>query len=127
VNLNAIVGPVCASINDWVTAYMQQSQGYTTNPDGSRAPAYGSMTPMQVQLQALQYNDLMQVSGLNITGIRHAMYINGAWEPVIRSQQEGGDLVTLPDGSVWLIVFLFENWNRTGGWSKVCITLQNNS
>jgi hypothetical protein len=127
VNLNAIVGPVCASINDWVTAYMQQSQGYTTNPDGSRAPAYGPMTPMQVQLQALQYNDLMQVSGLNITGIRHAMYINGAWDPVIRSQQEGGDLVTLPDGSVWLIVFLFENWSRTGGWSKVAITLQNNS
>ncbi|MFM0141737.1 hypothetical protein [Paraburkholderia sp. RL18-085-BIA-A] len=126
-NLNAIVGPVCASINDWVIAYMQQSQGYTTDGDGSRVPAYGPMTPMQVQLQALQYNDLMQVNGLNITGIRHAMYINGAWEPVVRSQREGGDLVTLPDGSVWLIVFLFENWNRTGGWSKVCITLQNGS
>lgn len=126
-NLNAIVGPVCASINDWVTAYMQQSQGYATEGDGSRVPAYGPMTPMQVQLQALQYNDLMQVNGLNITGIRHAMYINGAWEPVVRSQREGGDLVTLPDGSVWLIVFLFENWARTGGWSKVCVTLQNGS
>jgi hypothetical protein len=126
-NLNAIVGPACGAVNDWVTAWMQQSQGYTTNADGSRVPAYGQATPMQVQLQALQYNDLMQVSGLNITGIRHAMYINGSWEAVVRSQQEGGDLVTLADGSVWLIVFLFENWARTGQWSKVCITLQNNS
>jgi len=126
-NLNAVAGPICAAVNDWVTAWMQQSQGYTTNLDGSRVPAYGPLTPMTVQIQALQYNDLMQVSGLNITGIRHAMYINGSWEAVVRSQQEGGDLVTLADGSVWLIVFLFENWARTGGWSKVCITLQDNS
>lgn len=125
-NLNAIVGPACGAVNDWVTAEMQQSQGYTTNPDGSRMSAYGPSTPMLVQLQALQYEDLMQVSGLNITGIRHAMYINGAWEAVVRSHQEGGDLVTLADGSVWLIVFLFENWARTGQWSKVCITLQAN-
>jgi hypothetical protein len=126
-NLNNIVAPICGAVNDWVTAYMQQSQGYTTGPDGKRVPVYGNQVPIPVQIQALQYTDLMQVSGLNITGIRHAMYINGPWEPVIRSTQQGGDLVTLPDGSVWLIVFLFENWNRTGGWSKVCITLQNGS
>lgn len=124
-NLNNIAGPIVAAVNDWITAQMQQSQGYTTGADGKRAPAYGPATPMLVQLQALQYNDLIQVSGLNITGIRHAMYINGAWDAVVRSAKEGGDLVTLEDGSVWLIVFLFENWNRTGGWSKVCVTLQN--
>jgi hypothetical protein len=126
-NLNNIAGPICGAVNDWVTAYMQQSQGYTTGSDGKRSPAYGPAIPMPVQIQALQYQDLMQASGLNITGIRHAMYINGSWDAVVRSTKEGGDLVTLPDGTVWLIVFLFENWNRTGGWSKVCITLQNGS
>lgn len=126
-NLSGIVGGYVSAVNPWVTATMQESQGYTTNPDGSRAPKYGAPTPMLVQLQALQYNDIQQVSGLNLTGIRHAMYINGDWNAVVRSKQEGGDLVTLPDGTVWLIVFLFENWAMTGGWSKVCITAQNGS
>lgn len=126
-NLNNICGPIVAAVNDWLTASMQQSQGYTTNSDGSRVPTYGPTTLMPVQVQALQYQDLMQVNGLNITGIRQAMYINGDWDAVVRSSQEGGDLVTLPDGTVWLIVFLLENWNRTGQWSKVCITLQNGS
>lgn len=126
-NLSGIVGNYVAAVNPWITASIQASQGYTTSPDGSRVPAYAAPVDIQVQVQALQYTDLMQVSGLNITGIRHAMYINGAWDPVVRSQQEGGDVVTLPDGSVWLIVFLFENWNVTAGWSKVCITMQNGS
>jgi hypothetical protein len=126
VNLNAIVGPVCASINDWVTAYMQQSQGYTTNPDGSRAPAYGPMTPMQVQMQSLTYRDLVQVDGLNLNGERRALYVNGDYQAVVRSSQEGGDLLTLPDGSVWLVAMQLENWHMNDGWVKIVITRQLN-
>jgi hypothetical protein len=126
-NLNNIVAPIVAAVNPWVTALIQPSQGYTTNDDGKRVPAYGQSIPVQVQMQALQYNDLMQVSGLNIQGERRAMYANGEWDAVVRSTQEGGDLVTLPDGSVWLLVFQFEDWNSTGGWTKFCVTRQNGS
>jgi hypothetical protein len=124
-NLSNIVGPIVSAVNPWITAQLQQSQGYTTAADGSRQPKYGSPVPMPVQMQALQYNDLMQVSSLNIQGERRALYINGDWEAVVRSDQEGGDLVTLPDCSVWLVVFQFENWFMTGGWVKVAITRQN--
>lgn len=126
-NLHGIVGPIVAAVNPWVTASIQPSQGYTTNPDGSRGPAYGEPISVQVQMQPLQYRDLIQIDGLNITGKRRAMYANGEWEAVVRSQQEGGDLVTLPDGSVWLLVFQFEDWNSTAGWTKFCVTLQNSS
>lgn len=126
-NLHSIVGPIVAAINPWVTASIQPSQGYTTNGDGSRIPAYGAPISVQVQMQPLQYRDLVQIDGLNIGGKRRAMYANGEWDAVVRSQQEGGDLVTLPDGSVWLLVFQFEDWNSTAGWTKFCVTLQNGS
>jgi len=126
-NLNAIVSPVIAAVNPWVTASIQPSQGYATNGDGSRVPAYGSAISMQVQMQPLQYRDLVQIDGLNINGKRRAMYANGEWDAVVRSEKEGGDLVTLPDGSVWLLVFQFEDWDTTAGWTKFCVTLQNGS
>jgi hypothetical protein len=126
-NLHSIVGPIVAAVNPWVTAFIQPSQGYATNGDGSRVPAYGDAIAVQVQMQPLQYNDLIQVSGLNLQGERKAMYANGEWDAVVRSTQEGGDLVTLPDGSVWLLVFQFEDWSMTGGWTKFCVTKQNGS
>lgn len=126
-NLHSIVGPIVAAVNPWITASIQPSQGYGTNEDGSRYPKYGFAIPVQVQMQPLQYNDLIQVSGLNIQGERRAMYANGEWNAVVRSTQEGGDLVTLPDNSVWLLVFQFEDWNSTAGWTKFCVTRQNGS
>lgn len=126
-NLSGIVGPYITAVNPWITASVRQSQGYTTSSDGDRVPAYSAPVSVQVQMQPLQYTDLMQVSGLNLTGQRRAMYANGEWDAVVRSKQEGGDLVTLPDGSVWLLVFQFEDWNSTAGWVKFCVTLQNGS
>lgn len=126
-NLNAIVGPIVGSVNDWVTIAIQPSQGYNTAPDGDREPAYGPTQFVLAQMQALTYTDLTQVSGLNITGERRAIYVNGDYQGVVRSSQEGGDIVTLPDGTVWLLVYQLENWHTTGGWVKFVITKQNGS
>jgi hypothetical protein len=124
-NLNNIVAGACGAINDWVTLAIQISQGYTTNPDGDRVPVYADTQYVPAQMQALQYNDLVQVSGLNLTGERRAIYVNGDYEAVLRAAQSGGDPVTLEsDGSSWLIVFQFEGWIYTGGWTKFCITRQ---
>jgi len=125
-NLNNIVAPACGAINDWITLSIEPSTGYTTNSDGSRTPAYGSTQYIPAQMQALMYNDLVQVSGLNLTGERRAVYVNGDYEPILRAAQVGGDTVTLPDGSAWLIVFQFEGWIYTGGWTKFCMTRQLN-
>lgn len=124
-NLNAIVGPVIAAVNPWVTAELSPSQGYGTSPDGSRVPVYGTPVPMSVQMQPMGYKDLMQVDGLNINGEKRALYINGDWQAIVRSSQEGGDLAVMPDGSVWLVVMQLENWHTTGGWVKVAVVKQN--
>jgi hypothetical protein len=126
-NLHNIVGPCVAAVNPWVTATYKQSTGYATNPDGTRAPSYATPVSIQVQMQALQYRDLMQLEGLNIQGVRQAMYINGNIEGVDRASQRGGDLITLPDNSVWLVALVLEDWYGTDGWTKVAVTKQDGS
>jgi hypothetical protein len=126
-NLSGIVGGYVAAINPWVTATIQQSQGYTTNPDGSRTPAYAAPVTVEVQMQAMTYKDLMQIDGLNINGEKRAMYINGTWEGVARPDGRGGDLITLPDNSVWLVAQVLENWGYQDGWTKVAVVKQNGS
>jgi len=124
-NLNNIVSPIVGAVNDWVTLAIQPSIGYTTNPDGSRVPVYGATQTIPAQMQALTYTDLTQLSGLNLTGERRAIYVNGDYEPVLRAAQAGGDPVTLlSDNSNWLIVFQLEGWVYTGGWTKFVMTRQ---
>lgn len=126
-NLSGIVGNYVAAVNPWVTASIQMSQGYTTSPDGDRQPTYAPAISAQVQMQAMTYRDLVQIDGLNINGEKRAMYINGTWEGVARPDGRGGDLITLPDSSVWLVVQVLENWGYQDGWTKVAVVKQNGS
>lgn len=126
-NLNNIVSPIVSAVNNWVYVSIQPSQGYETNGDGSRVPAYGNPVPMLAQIQPLLYRDLVQIDGLNLNGEKRGMYVNGDYQAVVRSSKEGGDLVTLQDDSIWLVVQQLENWSMEGGWVKVAIVKQNGS
>ena len=126
-NLHNIAGNYVAAVNPWVIAQYQQSTGSTISPDGTRVPSYAPVVSVQVQKQPLQYRELVQIEGLNINGEKVAFYVNGDWQGVIRPNGKGGDLITLPNGSVWLVVMLLENWSETDSWSKVACVLQNNS
>jgi hypothetical protein len=42
----------------------------------------------------------------------------------VRTDQKGGDLLTMPDGSVWLVAMVLEHW---ADWTSVAITLQDGS
>lgn len=76
------------------------------------------------QVQPLSNRDLQQIEGLNLGGDKRAVYIDGNVDGVIRVALKGGDLVDLPDGSVWLVNQSLESWHDTAGWTKFCITLQ---
>jgi len=123
-NLNNIVGSVISAVNPWVSGVYQKSSGYTTAADGSRTPTYTASVNVSIQMQALSYQDLKQLDGLNIAGEKHAMYINGDWQSVARPDGKGGDYLTLADGTKWLIVFVLENWYGTAGWCKCAVTRQ---
>jgi hypothetical protein len=120
-NLHHIASHAISAVNEFVTAAIQVSTGYTTAGDGSRTPTYAPAVLVPVQIQALQYNDILQLNGLNIQGTRRAMYINGDYEGLVRSFQKGGDIIFLPDGTVWLVAIVLEHWPD---WVKIAVTLQ---
>lgn len=76
------------------------------------------------QVQPLSFRDLQQIDGLNLQGTRKAIYLMGAIDGIIRPDGKGGDLVFLPDGSVYLVAMVSEGWNISAGWTKVICTLQ---
>jgi hypothetical protein len=126
VNLHGLASGAIGSVNPFVAATLQQSNGtYTTAPDGKRTPGYTS-TNVQAQVQALTFRDLQQLDGLNLNGTRRAIYLYGRADGTVRPEAKGGDLVTLTDGpnaGTWLVAYNLEQWPD---WCKVAVTLQNN-
>ena len=120
-NLHAIVSGAVGTINPPVLCTLAVSTGYTTSPDGTRVPTYATTPNLPAQIQALSYTDLMKMGGLNIEGIRRAVYLNGNIEGVDRAAIKGGDIITEPDGTVWLVAQVLEAWPD---WTKLAATKQ---
>ena len=123
-NLHAIAGPIVASVNPYVPVKIQASNGYTTQASGKRTPTYDLPFDLLAQRQALSYDDLRQVDGLNIQGEKCALYLNGSWEATSQTDSRGGDLITFLDGTVWLLVQVLENWAPMDGFVKVAAVRQ---
>lgn len=125
-NLHKIVSTAIGSVNPFIMGTIQVSTGYTTLPNRSRAPSYAAPFEASMQVQALTYSDLKQIDGLNLNGTRRAIYLNGKYDGVVRSELKGGDLITLTTGAnagTWLVAQVLEQWPD---WCKVVCTLQQN-
>jgi hypothetical protein len=122
-NLHAVAGPCVGAINPNVIVEVYASAGSVVNADGVRVPVYDPPYKARAQVQALTFGDLRQIEGLNIQGIRRAMYFLGNVDGVVRPLQKGGDLVKFA-GQIWLVAWQLESWNPQSGWVKVCLTLQ---
>lgn len=123
-NLHGIVSAAISAVNPNVTADWQQSIGNTTNADFSRTPSYATAVSVEVQSQAFTFRDLAQLSGVNLAGEARAFYVNGNVQGVLRPDARGGDLFTLDDGSVWLVVHVLENFSFSANWTKVAAVRQ---
>jgi len=120
-NLAAIAqGPVDA-ITPRLPVTLKVPSGYAQGSDYSRTPTYTEYN-VTGQFQALQYKDLVQIEGLNLNGTRRKIYLYGIVEGVVRSLGKGGDLIVDPDGSVWLVAMVLEQWAKD--WCSVAVTLQ---
>lgn len=120
-NLHSIVRSAISSVNPDISVQVTFSTGYTTTPAGKRAPSYSSPVAMTAQVQALTSTDLRKLDGLNIQGSMRTIYLSGSLTGVSRLQQKGGDLVTLPDGTIYLTTMVIEQWPD---WVKVAVTQQ---
>lgn len=125
-DLHGIVRGAITSVNPDVSAILRRSTGYTVDADFQQVPTYQDL-PISAQVQALSYQDLRQIDGLNINGTRRAVYLSGSAMATVRNLQAGGDLVvfpvgTLPGGDIWLVAYVLEQWPD---WAKCVLTLQN--
>lgn len=128
-NLRGLVNTYTRAINPNVTASLKISDGYDTSAAGRRAPKYLAAVTVEVQVQALTFGDIQQLDGLNIQGVRRAVYMTGQSFAIVRDREMGGDIMTfapgvLPEGNVWLVAHVLERWPD---WCKLAITLQNGS
>ena len=120
-NLHSIVSGAVGVINPFQDVTIQVSTGYETNAAGKRTPIYADPVTRSAQVQPMQYNDIIIADGLNIQGLRNAIYINGQVDGLVRGKNKGGDLITLADGTVWLVAVIVEDWPD---WTKAIVTMQ---
>ena len=126
-NLHSVVSGAISVVNPPVVVSIQRSTGSTQSPtgDGTPVPTYDTPYSVPAQVQPITSRDLLQMNGLNQGGVKKAIYINGAVDGVVRPLLKGGDLVTFPDATVWLVVQVLEGFNLTAGWTKAVLVLQN--
>lgn len=120
-NLHGIAAPAIGAVNPSVDVTVKISNGYTTDAAGARVPQYLPDQIVPAQIQALAFRDLMQLDGLNLQGTRRKIYFYGEVDGLVRATNKGGDLVIFPDGSVWLVAMVLEQWPD---WCSVAVTLQ---
>lgn len=120
-NLHAIVSGAVGAVNPQQMCILQTSAGYTTGPSGKRTPQYAPPAYPMAQVQSLSTGDIRQLDALNIQGSQRKIYLNGSVSAIVRVSKRGGDLVTTPDGSVWLTTAVLEQWPD---WCCVSVTLQ---
>jgi hypothetical protein len=126
-NLFSITAGAAGAVNPRIPVCVRSSAGNAVGADGSVTPAYADPVVVLAQVQALSGRDLRQVEGLNLQGTLRTFYFNGTVDGVVRVTAQGGDLITTPDGNVWLVTLVPEPWELTAGWCKVIATLQNGS
>jgi hypothetical protein len=129
-SIHGLVSGAICTVNPFITATVQRSAGRVIAPGGVETPSYTTFS-ISCQAQALQYSDIIQLDGLQIQGVRRKIYIAGYTEGLIRDKQQGGDVITFPngtfpEGNVWLVALVLEAWSQSG-WCSAAITLQNGS
>lgn len=127
-NLHGIVGPIIATVNPMTPAVVLISTGYTTLATGKREPTYQvPYLQATAQVQPLTFRDIQQIDGLNLQGVRVAIYLFGQIDGLVRSKSKGGDLVSIASGAhagVYLVATVLEQWPD---WVKVAATLQDDA
>lgn len=121
-DLHRIAAGAIRAVNPMQNCVVQVSTGYTVNAANKQVPAYAAPITIPGQVQPLTFKDIQQLDGLNIQGSQRAIYFDQQIDGIVRSDRKGGDLITTPDGKVWLVTLVLEAWPD---WTKVAVTLQN--
>lgn len=83
-------------VNPFVPISIRVSTGYATDANFVRQPSYASAVVAPGQVQSLTFRDIQQIDNLNLQGTRRAIYVNGRVDGLVRVENKGGDLITVP-------------------------------
>jgi hypothetical protein len=111
-------------VNPSISCTVRRSSGNTIAEDGTRVPSYEVFPGVVCQIQPLSNADIRRIGALNIQPNMKAIYVNGELDVLVRSAMKGGDLITQPNNTVWLVTQSLEDWDQSG-WCKVSVVLQN--
>jgi len=125
-DLHGIVSGGIGQVNPYILGSIKVSTGNIQNPngDGTLIPTYVNVPQVPMQVQALTANDIKHLDGLNLQGVNNSIYVRGRINGLVRANNTGGDIITFPDGTVWLVTAVIESWPD---WCKLAVTLQNGS
>jgi len=121
IDLFGVARNAVSIVNAPVLATISRSTGYATAGDGTRTPAFTTIAGIKADVQPMTAQDLHQVDGLNMGGEKVTIFLSGELLGVLRTGQNGGDIVQLPNGKKYLVVLVLEQWQ---GWTKACCVLQ---
>jgi len=121
-NLHGIVSGNITAVNPMINITVRISTGAAAPAaDGTLVPTYATPFTAIAQVQELTTRDLRQLEALNIQGSSRVIYLNGEVDAIVRLSQKGGDLITFPDGTIWLTTSVMELWPD---WVKISVTEQ---
>lgn len=127
-NVRGIANMAIQTVNPNIPIVVKLPNGFTIDPATRRqVPAYNSINAMG-QLQALDGDDLKQISSLNIQGTVRAMYLYGSIAGVIRPDGSSQSHVVFTSNEAgvtksreWGVFKVLESWQD---WCKVAIVYQ---
>lgn len=109
-SLHDIVSGVISTINPMMTCQWSQNTGISTAADGSVTPSYNPAVSVSCQVQQLTAADIKHMQDTNQSGITRKVWCDQVLTGIDRAAGLGGDQIVLPDGTVWLVVQVFETW-----------------
>jgi len=119
-DLHAIVANAISAVNPRICCTLQRSVGYSIDEAGVQIPKY-AVYHGEAQVQPLSSKEIQHLEQLNISGILKKAYLCGEISGLVRMEGRGGDLLTLADGTKWLVVRVLEAWPD---WTAVALQRQ---
>ena len=119
-DLRGIANAATNTVNPNISVTVQPSTGYAIGAGLKQVPSYGTPVTGFAQVQALTAADLRHLDGLNIQGATRSIILRGELNAVVRTNSQGGDLVTI-GSDTYLTVAVLEQWPL---WTRAAIQLQ---
>ncbi len=119
-NLHQFVAGAIGAINPHITISILKATGSTMGAGGRREPTYTRYDNVPAQQQALAHNDLTLLEGMNVQGIKTALYLSGEWAGIVRADSTGGDLFII-NSKTWVVATVLEDWPD---WTKLALVQQ---